>query len=193
MLYLNFATGFVFPPYWLNHPVTVIDRHNQYSAIGEGMSLPSQEEAMGNLYQCPLRLKLKSEPESEWWTLPFDPVMSVSGGNNIVRSNVLKQDNSNNERRGTIKEVWSQDDYTIQIAGLFMGKNDDDIPMDELGKLRNICEARQVIEVECDLLEIFNIHYIATEKFEFAHTNGRQNQQFSITAYSDDDFSLLVK
>ena len=193
MLYLNFATGFVFPPYWLNHPVTVIDRHNQYSAIGEGMSLPSQEEAMGNLYQCPLRLKLKSEPESEWWTLPFDPVMSVSGGNNIVRSNVLKQDNSNNERRGTIKEVWSQDDYTIQIAGLFMGKNDDDIPMDELGKLRNICEARQVIEVECDLLEIFNIHYIATEKFELAHTNGRQNQQFSITAYSDDDFSLLVK
>ena len=193
MLYLNFATGIVLPPYWLNHPVTVIDRHNQYSAIGEGMSLPSQEEAMGNLYQCPLRLKLKSDPESEWWTLPFDPVMSVSGGNNIVRSNVLKQDNSNNERRGTIKEVWSQDDYTIQIAGLFMGKNDDDIPMDELGKLRNICEARQVIEVECDLLEIFNIHYIATEKFEFAHTNGRQNQQFSITAYSDDDFSLLVK
>ena len=193
MLYLNFATGFVLPPYWLNHPVKVIDRHNQYSAIGEGMSLPSQEEAMGNLYQCPLSLKLKSDPESEWWTLPFDPVMSVSGGNNIVRSNVLKQDNSNNERRGTIKEVWSQDDYTIQIAGLFMGKNDDDIPMDELGKLRNICEARQVIEVECDLLEIFNIHYIATEKFEFAHTNGRQNQQFSITAYSDDDFSLLVK
>lgn len=148
---------------------------------------------MGNLYQCPLSLKLKSEPESEWWTLPFDPVMSVSGGNNIVRSNVLKQDNSNNERRGTIKEVWSQDDYTIQIAGLFMGKNDDDIPMDELGKLRNLCEAREVIEVECELLEIFNIHYIAIEKFEFAHTNGRQNQQFSITAYSDDDFSLLVK
>lgn len=190
---INFATGFVLPPYWLNHPVTVIDRHNQYSAIGEGMPLPSQEEAMGNLYQCPLSLKLKSEPESEWWTLPFDPVMSVSGGNNIVRSNVLKQDNSNNERRGTIKEVWSQDDYTIQIAGLFMGKNDDDIPMDELGKLRNLCEAREVIEVECELLEIFNIHYIAIEKFEFAHTNGRQNQQFSITAYSDDDFSLLVK
>lgn len=148
---------------------------------------------MGNLYQCPLRLKRKSEPDTAFWTLPFDPVMSVSGGNNIVRTGVLKQDNANNERRGTIKEVWSQDDYTIQIAGLFMGNDQDDIPMDDLGKLRNLCEAREVIEVECDLLEIFNIRYIAIEKFEFAHTAGRQNQQFSITAYSDDDFSLLVK
>ena len=108
-MYLNFATGFVLPPYWLNHPVTVIDKHRP---------LPSQAEAVGNLYQCPLRLKLKSEPEAAFWTLPFDPVMSVSGGNDIVRTKVLKQDNSNNERRGTIKEVWSQDDYLIQIAGI---------------------------------------------------------------------------
>lgn len=184
MLYLNFATGFVLPPYWLNHPVTVIDKH---------WPLPSQAEAVGNLYQCPLRLKLKSEPETAFWTLPFDPVMSVRGGNDIVRAKVLKQDNSNNERRGTIKEVWSQDDYSIQIAGLFMGESEDDIPMADLEKLRNMCEAREVIEVECDLFEVFNIKYIAIEKFDFGHTAGRQNQQFSISAYSDDDFSLLVK
>lgn len=183
-MFINLATGFVFPPYWLNHPVAVIDKHSP---------LPSQAEAMDNLFQCPLRLKLKSEPESAFWTLPFDPVMSVSGGNNIVRSGVLKQDNTNNNRRGTIKEVWSQDDYNIQIAGLFIGQEEDDIPMNDLGKLRNLCEARELIEVESDLLEIFNIRFIAIEKFEFAHTAGRQNQQFSITAYSDDDFSLLVK
>lgn len=183
-MFINFATGFVLPPYWLNHPVTVIDKHSP---------LPSQAEAMGNLYQCPLRIKLKNEPDTAFWTLPFDPVMSVSGANNIVRSGVLKQDNSNNERRGTIKEVWSQDDYTIQIAGLFIGKTENEIPMADLGMLRNLCEAREVVEVECDLLEIFNIKYIAIEKFEFLHTAGRQNQQFSIKAYSDDDFSLLVK
>ena len=51
----------------------------------------------------------------------------------------------------------------------------------------------EVVEVECDLFEVFNIRYIAIEKFDFAHTAGRQNQQFSINAYSDDDFSLLVK
>ena len=107
--------------------------------------------------------------------------------------NVLKQDNSNNERRGTIKEVWSQDDYEIQIAGLFMGENDDDLPMEDLGRLRNLCEAREVLEVECDLLDVFNIRYIAVDKYDFAHTPGRMNQQFSIKAYSDDDFSLLAK
>ena len=184
MLYLNFATGFVLPPYWLNHPVTVIDKH---------WPMPTQAEAMGNLYQCPLRVKLKTEPDSAFWTLPFDPVMSISGGNKIVRASDLKQDDSNNQRRGSIKEVWSQDDYTIQIAGLFMGETDDDIPMADLERLRSLCEAREVVEVECDLFEVFNIRYIAIEKFDFAHTAGRQNQQFSITAYSDDDFSLLVK
>ena len=74
-----------------------------------------------------------------------------------------------------------------------MGEDDDDIPMADLEKLRSLCETREVVEVECDLFEVFNIKYIAIEKFDFAHTAGRKNQQFSITAYSDDDFSLLVK
>ena len=34
---------------------------------------------------------------------------------------------------------------------------------------------------------------IAIESFSFPHTAGAENQQFSIKAYSDDDFSLLIE
>ena len=178
MLYVNFAQGFVLPPYWLNGSI------KQYSK-------KSQPES-GVFYQCPLSLKRKSD-SGDYWKLPFDPVISVSGGNKITRSDVLKQDSSNNQRRGTIKEVWSQDDYTVQIAGMFIGDTDDALPRTDLEKLRGLCEAREVVAVQCDLLDVFGIKYIAIEKYDFAHTAGMQNQQFAITAYSDDDFSLFVK
>lgn len=182
-MYIDFATGLTLPPYWNNHPINVV---RDYSSL-------KQSEASGNLYQCPLRLRLKGAPDDALWTLPFDPVISVRGGNKIVRSDVLKQDTHNTERRGSIKEVWSQDDYEIQIAGLFIGDDAEGMPQNDIEKLRNLCEAREVLYVECDLLDVFNIKYIAIEKYDFAHTPGRNNQQFSITAYSDDDFSLIVK
>lgn len=182
-MFVNLATGFVLPPYWLNHPVTVVKEHENYF----GENAPE----MGALYQCPMRIKW--EDEVNFWTLPFDPVISISGGNNIVRSDVLKQDNSGSQRRGSIKEVWSQKDYEIQFAGIFIGKDENDIPMQDLERLRAYCEARKIIEVECDLLEVFNITKLAIETFEFGHTPGRENQQFSIKAYSDDDFSLLIE
>lgn len=182
-MFINLATGFVLPPYFVNHPVTVVRDYENYF----GRNVPET----GALYQCPMRIKW--EDEALWWSIPFDPVISVSGGNNIVKSDVLKQDNGINSRRGSIKEVWSQKDYEVQFAGVFIGKTENDIPMEDIERLRAYCEARKVIEVECDLLEVFNITRLVIESFDFAHTPGRQNQQFSIKAYSDDDFSLLVK
>lgn len=181
-MFINFAQGFCIPPYWLNHPVHILE---------DTGTKPSVSEALGQLYQCPLRLKWQDE--AGWWTLPFDPVLAVNGGNNIIRTDVLKQDNAQSERRGSIKEIWCQKDYEIQIAGLFMSKSEKDLPLDDLARLRMYCEARKVVEVECDLLEVFNIQRIAIETYEFVHTQGRQNQQFSIKAYSDDDFDLLVR
>lgn len=183
-MYINLATATLQPPYWLNKEVTVIGKHTE---------MPTQEQAIGNLYQCPLKLKLKSQTQSQFFTLPIDPVISISGNNKIIRTDVLKQDNSKNQRRGTIKEVWSQDDYTVQIAGILIAENENQMPEQAIRKLRNLCEARELIEVENDLCMLFNIKYIAIEKYEFAHTKGQQNQQFAITAYSDDDFSLFIK
>ena len=149
---------------------------------------------LGNLYQCPLWIKWENEPddfETGWWRLPFDPVISVSGGNQIVRTDVLRQDNSRTERRGTVKEVWSQQDYQVQIAGMFIGK-DGYFPLEDIHRLREYCEGRKVVLCCNDLLEAFGINRLAIESFDFAHTPGYENQQFAIKAYSDEDFSLLI-
>ena len=168
-------------PYWNNHPVPVWKKD-----LWNG----DTAELVGNLYQCPLRIKFPDEETP--WTLPLDPIISVNGGNSIVRTNVLKQDHDSYARRGTIKEVWSQDDYEVNIAGIFISQ-DGYFPMEEIMRLRNYCEEREILEVECDLLEAFGITRIAIESFSFPHTAGAENQQFSIKAYSDDDFSLLIE
>lgn len=184
-MFFNFAQPFVLPPYWLNRPVQVIDKHSP---------LPAASEMLGNLYQCPLWIKWENESddfETGWWRLPLDPVISVSGGNQIVRTDVLRQDNSRTERRGTVKEVWSQQDYQVQIAGMFIGK-DGYFPLEDIHRLREYCEGREVVLCCNDLLEAFGINRLAIESFDFAHTPGYENQQFAIKAYSDEDFSLLI-
>jgi hypothetical protein len=182
MFYLNFATGINVPPYWLNRAVQVLPQN------ADGFRLP--ERYLGNLYQCPLRIKW--EDEQEWWTLPFDPVVSVSGKNIIVRRNVLKQDNLTSSRRGSVKEAWSQDDYNINIAGVFIGENGE-FPNDDIMKLRRYCEARKVVEVESDLFCLFNITKMAIESYDLPFTKGVENQMYTLKGYSDDSFELLVR
>jgi len=184
MIYLNIATGFNLPPYWMNRPVKVL---NPETADSKELS-----DYLGNLYQCPVRIKWEQESNGDFWTLPFDPVVSVSGKNIIVRRNVLKQNNSDNTRRGSIKEAWSQDDYEVNIAGVLMGK-DGEFPSEDLLRLRNYCEARKVIDVESDLFCLFNINRLAIESFELPYTKGNANQMYVIKAYSDDNFELLIK
>lgn len=185
-MFLNIAQPFVLPPYWANQPIKTIDKHSP---------LPGVSELLGNLYQCPLWLRWEDEPDdfaTGWWKLPFDPVISVSGGNSILRTDVLRQNNGLGEHRGTVKEVWSQQDYQVQIAGIFIGSGGN-FPLEDVHRLRSYCEGRKVVLCCNDLLEAFGISRLAIESYDFAHTPGYENQQFAIKAYSDEDFSLLIE
>lgn len=193
---INIAQPFVLPPYWLDHPV--LPREDAIPAVRDPWIPTAAEGYHGKLYQMPVRLSLvpceqwKKDPNGQknYWQMPLDPVIAISGGSTIVRQNPLKQPSDRHERRGSIKEVWALNDYEIQIAGVLMG---DDLPMDDLMELRALCEARQPVYIECELLnEVLNIERIAIESFTLPHTAGRENQTFTIKAYSDDDFSLLV-
>jgi hypothetical protein len=189
------------PPYWLNRPVTVLG-HDDTDGADSGLSVTKKIEGeykdneniikgkyLGNLYQAPLSIKLENEPQ--WWKLPFDPVISVSGKNIIIRRNVLKTDKNSN-RRGSIKETWSQDDYEINIAGVFIGE-DGKRPEDDLRKLRTYFEAREPVLVACELFTVFDIKKLAIESCELPFTKGVENQMFTIKGYSDDMYELFIK
>ena len=48
------------------------------------------------------------------------------------------------------------------------------------------------MKVLCPLLEIFGITQIAIESWDIPFTSGTTNQNYEITAYSDDIYKLLI-
>jgi len=151
MIQFDFAKGFELPPFWLNHPQVVINFHDENDL--------NQTGYLNNPCLVPLKIKLRSEPDSAYWQLPIDPVITISGKNTIVRRNVLKG-YGNATKRGSIKETWNQDDYEISISGLFISRVAGSLPVEEITKLRSYCEAREPIQVRSELFVLFNVDYL---------------------------------
>lgn len=180
---IDIATPFRIPPYWRSFPVIA-------GGAAEGRQ-PEVELSRG-VSQCPL--SFRNDDTGEWWKFPLEPVISISGGNNIVKRNVLKVDAADIERRGTVKELWSQNDYEITISGVLTADTDTwELPEEHLSTLRSFCEGRKTVAVASPIFTVYNIRQIAIESFEFPFTKGMNNQMFTIKAVSDDfDKSRLL-
>lgn len=139
--------------------------------------------ALGMPMEFPLEMQMEGD---DWWKLPFEPLITVTGKNIIVKKQVAK-----GKVRGTIKERWCQDDYAISINGLLMG-TDGKYPQSDVMKLRRHCEAGH-LKVRCPLFELFSINQIVVESFDFPATTGLSNQGYKISALSDDMYKLLLK
>lgn len=132
----------------------------------------------------PLRFQLEESGAQEW-LFPMEPMISVNGQNILVRRNVSK-----GKIRGSIKERWTQDDYSVRIEGILMGM-DGKYPETDVAKLRSFCEAGHVKALN-PLLEIFGISQLAIESWDIPFTSGTINQNYTIQAYSDDIYKLLL-
>ena len=132
----------------------------------------------------PLRFQLEESGAQEW-LFPMEPMISVNGQNILVRRNVSK-----GKIRGSIKERWTQDDYSVRIEGVLMGM-DGKYPEADVAKLRSFCEAGHVKALN-PLLEIFGISQLAIESWDIPFTSGTINQNYTIQAYSDDIYKLLL-
>jgi hypothetical protein len=185
MIKIDRALGFTLTPYWRFNLEQVLPVRSDMVA----------SEALGYLYQD--MLGIKWEDEQKFWYFPLDPLISISGKNSIAKRSVLKSDSATRNRRGSIKELWTQDDYEITIAGVFIGDLDKmeggEYSEKEVMKLRNYCEGRKPLMVDSKLMGLFNIERICVESFEFPFTKGIENQNFTIKASSDDMFDLLIK
>ena len=142
-------------------------------------------------FQCELSF-VTDEKKEEVWKLPVDPLVSVNGKNVIKRRYVAKS-NAKENRRGSIKECWSQDDYEITIAGVLIAEDNASL-VEMMKKLREICDKDEAVKVVCKYVnDSFGINYIAIESYDFPFTKGMENQSFTIKAYSDDSYELLEK
>lgn len=132
----------------------------------------------------PLRFQLE-ESGAEEWLFPMEPMISLNGQNILVRRNVSK-----GRIKGSIKERWTQDDYIVRIEGILLG-TDGKYPDADVAKLRSFCEAGHVKALN-PLLEIFGISQLAIESWDIPFTSGTINQNYTIQAYSDDIYKLLL-
>lgn len=154
----------------------------------EAMMAPERVEVtqFGTPQVMPLKMKLVSE--SEYWLLPCEPLITLGYKNILIKRYVSK-----GRLRGSIKERWAQDDYAITINGLFTRHNTYEYPEADMKKLQRICEAREAIDVVCPAFVSLGIHRIVIESYDLPFTKGEENQNWSITAVSDDDWDLLLK
>lgn len=188
------------PPYWLFRENNFFGKNLGY--IQGGKTIPdssdfdvtklSEEEledvvrtnALGIPMVMPLRFQLE-EAGAEEWLFPVEPMISINGQNILTRRHVSK-----GKVKGSIKERWTQDDYTVRIEGILMSE-DGSYPDTDVTRLKNFCEAGHV-KALCPLLEIFGISQLAIESWDIPFTIGRTNQNYTIQAYSDDIYKLLL-
>ena len=130
--------------------------------------------------------------------LPYEPMISITGKNTIVRRNVAKmKPTTGSAIGGTIKERWSQNDYEITITGVLIGSiltgdASKCYPKDDFQSLLMYLTAAKRIRVECEPLQLLGINYIVIEDFSFPFTKGENVQAYEIKAYSDFEYTLLL-
>lgn len=143
-------------------------------------------------------LSLSIDDGKSWFLLPYETMINISGKNTIVKRSVAKWKESEGvkNRIGTIKERFSQDDWQIDITGvligsLLTGNVDDCYPIDDFMKLVKVLKKVKV-KVKCPPLAILDIDTIVIEDFSFPFTKGENVQAYTITAFSDYSYNLIL-
>lgn len=175
------------------HPLVPFQQEVDPNLLIQEETKKSVRYSNGVTYEDVCPVLIKWEDEKEWWHFPLEPLVSITGKNNIVKRNVLKTEVAG-RYRGTVKELWSQDDFSVSIAGVVIG-TDGKYPKLLIEQLRTYCETRKRLEVKGDIFNVFNIHYLAIEDYQFPFTKGIENQSYTIKAVSDDfnKEALLLK
>ena len=142
---------------------------------------------------------LSIDEGKNWFRLPYEPLISVSGKNVIAKRRVAKLNVENSKQlTGTIKERWSQDDYEITITGVLMGSllrgnMEDCFPRADFEKLKKILTHAKEIKVNCPPLELLGINFIVIDDFAFPFTKGENVQAYELKACSDFSYNLLME
>jgi Domain of unknown function (DUF6046) len=143
--------------------------------------------AEGQTIRCPLTMSYEGDKEynPDSWQLPNEPLVMVRGKNVIIRNPVLK-----NRDLGTVKELWSADDWEVEIKGVVWVDDPTKLPEASITRLRYYHEVRRAIKVESPFLALLGIHYLAIESLEFLETPGYNYQAYIYKCYSDKPFNL---
>lgn len=129
------------------------------------------------------------------FTFPYEPMINISSGNNIVKRNVAKQ---NEKMIGTVKERWSRKDFEIQVTGVLIGSKmvgnpQTAFPKNQMIDLFEFLKHSKEIYVYCYPFSILGINRVVIEDYSFPFTKGENVQAYDIKLVSDYSYNLLRK
>lgn len=129
------------------------------------------------------------------WTFPYEPMINISSGNNIIKRNVAKQ---GDELIGTIKERWSRKDFDITVTGvligsLLTGEPEVSFPKAKMQELFNFLKHNKSIYIYSHPLEILGITKVVVEDYSFPFTKGENVQAYELKLVSDFSYNLFIK
>jgi hypothetical protein len=132
-------------------------------------------------------LRLKADPnESDDDSLYMETVLiTVSQEKNIIKTPV-------NGRNGTVKEYFSDGDFSITFEGAIVGRDPYAYPESPVKNLIRLMRQPNSIVAISPFLQLFGIYEIAVEDFDLNQIEGFQNmQRFMIHASSDLPIELV--
>lgn len=128
------------------------------------------------------------------WMFPYEPMITISSGNTVIKRNVAKQ---GNKLIGTIKERWNRKDFDITVTGVLLGslttgKVEDCFPIKQMEELFKFLKHNKEFYIYCAPLEILGINKVVVEDYTFPFTKGENVQAYDLKITSDDFYNLLV-
>lgn len=129
------------------------------------------------------------------WTFPYEPMLSISSGNNVIKRNVAKQ---GDKLIGSIKERWNRKDFDISVTGalfgsLLQGKPEDCYPKKQLIELFEYLKFSKEIYINSYPLECVGVTKVVVEDYSFPFTKGENVQAYDIKLSSDFAYNLLIE
>lgn len=172
-----------------NQEVSINERN--YSAIDSENWKADRPDVENQFFPLSFRRVGTSDP---FFTLPYEPLINISGSNEIIMRKVAKAPNF----IGTIKERWTQNDYEITITGSIFGLNmigspAETFPRQDFERLRDYCTHPNGLEIQCEPLQLLGINSIVVTDFTFPFTKGENVQAYEINAVSDFSADFLLE
>lgn len=122
------------------------------------------------------------------YRLPDTVLVDVKRQKTIVKTSIAG-------RKGTVKEMVSDDDDAITIRGLIINPKGNAYPEAAVKELNKWFEINKELEIISPILNnIFSIYNIVVETFDCPRVEGTPSvQPFTIAALSDEPIELLIK
>jgi hypothetical protein len=133
-----------------------------------------------------MQMPVELGPVGNRFLFPYEPLVSVRGRKIITRRAIAKR-----KAIGSVKELWSVDDWEISIEGDLYNPEFEGFPTELVSTLNGIYMSTKMLSISCALTDAIGVYNMCMEYLELPHTPGIQRQRFYIRGYSDNDFDLL--